>query len=303
MIPIGMGWVNSDLVFDANPVIVDNVNSVTITNAKFDEVYVDKNTDIGLEDARTWTYGTVFYAQFNGNLYAGNAEFTLKNIDTLRVKGRVAGTFNWITFLEKPVNSIDDINITIKDNLVASNVAYEYALVPVKYGIEGAYQSATITPNFDGLFIVGNNKTYHTFISLNQCENLDFQRNFETSEIKPIDNVFPYIINNSALNYDTATISATFVEVNKSNFSMDWEHGWKYREDLKDFLSDGKAKILKDGHGQIKLCAVSGTNISDASNGHWQNVITTFNVTQIGNVNSSNDLYNHGFISVNVEGS
>ena len=303
MIPIGTGWFNNGLSFDINPAIVENVNSISITNAKFDEVYVDRYTDIDLNGERTWTYGTVFYAQFNGNLFAGNAEFTLSNIDTLRIKRRIVGTFNWITFVEKPVTTIDDINITFKDTLAASNIPHEYVLVPVKNGIEGTYQSATITPIFDGLFIVGKDTIYHTFVNLNQYENLDYQRNFEISEIKPFDSKYPYIINNSLINYDTTTISTTFVELINSNFTIDWENGWRYREKLKDFLTDGKAKIIKDEYGQIKLCAISGTSISDTANGHWQNVITTFNVTQIGDINSSNDLYNNGFINVNVEGS
>lgn len=303
MLALGMSCLGGKHSFFASPATLESINKIEISNAKFDDLYVSKDAALDINAPREWTYATILYAQFNNDLLAGNVDFTLENVDAIRLKRRIKGTFNWITYLEKEVNSEDDLNIVYFDRLPLNGETYEYVLVPMKNGIENTYQSAEITPNFEGLFILEKDKIYHTDLNIGQFENVDSQRNFQVSQIETLENKYPITIFNSNTNYDTGSITATFVEVNKKRNIIDWEGGFKYREEFSDYLTNKKYKVLKYDTGQGWLITIDGNSVSDAANGHKLNVSTTFNWKESGSLNSSTDLYNAGFTEVNVEGS
>ena len=303
MAVLGMGALGGQYSYFLSPITFNDVNKIELSNAEFDDLYVSKNPNLDIDSEKIWDYATVLYAQFNNNLLGGNVNFTLDNVDTLRLKRRKVGTFNWVTLYQVPINTTEDLNIIYYDILVAANTEYEYALVPVKDGIENTYQSATIIPVFEGLFVVGKEKIYHTIFNINQVGNLDTQRNFSSIKLEPAECKYPIIVYNSNINYASSSISATFVEANKSAKTIDWENGWKYRDSFKDFLLDKKAKVIKFETGQAYLSAIVGESVNDTSNGHRDNVITTFNWNEIGDLDSSIDLYNTGFINEDVEGS
>lgn len=303
MLALGMSCLGGKHSFFASPATLESINKIEISNAKFDDLYVSKDAALDINVPREWTYATILYAQFNNDLLAGNVDFTLENVDAIRLKRRIKGTFNWITYLEKEVNSEDDLNIVYFDRLPLNGETYEYVLVPMKNGIENTYQSAEITPNFEGLFILEKDKIYHTDLNIGQFENVDSQRNFQVSQIETLENKYPITIFNSNTNYDTGSITATFVEVNKKRNIIDWEGGFKYRKEFSDYLTNKKYKVLKYDTGQGWLITIDGNSVSDAANGHKLNVSTTFNWKESGSLNSSTDLYNAGFTEVNVEGS
>ena len=302
MAVIGMGALGGSNSYLLSPITVNDINRVELTNASFDDIYISKDTALSIDAEKEWDYATILYAKFDNNLLAGNVNFTLDQVDTLRLKRRKVGTFNWITLLQVPIASEEDLDIVYYDTLVAANTEYEYALVPVKNGIENTYQSATITPWFEGLFIVGKDKIYRSLFNINQVGNLDPARNFSSITLKPLENKYPIVVYNSNNNYASSSISATFVELNRPEHSIDWVNGWKFRDAFKDFLIDKKAKVIKFETGQAYLTAILGDSVSDSSNGHRENVITTFNWNEIGSLDSSTDLYETGFIDEDVEG-
>lgn len=301
MAVIGMGTLGGQNSYFLSPITFNDINRIDLTNASFDELYISKNTNLNIDSEKQWDYATILYAHFNGNLLGGNVNFTLDNIDTLRLKRRKVGTFNWVTLYQVPIRTTEDLNIIYYDILVAAKTEYEYALVPVKDGIENTYQSDTIIPIFEGLFVVGKDKIYHTIFNINQVGNLDTQRNFSSIKLEPYESKYPIIVYNSNINYASSSISATFVETNRADRTIDWENGWRFRDEFKDFLLDKKAKVIKFETGQAYLAAIVGDSVSDNSNGHRENVITTFNWNEIGNLESSTDLYDTGFINEDVE--
>ena len=303
MITLGISCLGGKHSFFASPATLESINKIEISNAKYDDLYVSKDAALDIDALREWTYATILYAQFNENLLAGNVDFTLENVDAIRLKRRIKGTFNWITYLEKEVKSKDDLNITYYDRLPLKGTAYEYVLVPMKNGIENTYQSAEITPDFNGVFILEKEKVYHTFINIGQCENIDSQRNFQVGKVEPIESKYPITVFNSNMNYDTGSITATFVEINTKQNSIDWDGGFKYRDEFADYLADKKCKVLKYDTGQGWLITIDGNSISNSADGYKLNVLTSFNWIESGSLNSSTDLYNAGFTEINVEGS
>jgi hypothetical protein len=67
-----------------------------------------------------------------------------------------------------------------------------------------------------------------------------------------------------------------------------------------NFLCDGTPKILKHRDGRIWMISTTGTpNETPQDVPEIEN--TSFDWVEIGSVDSTNDLYNNGFINVNIE--
>lgn len=76
---------------------------------------------------------------------------------------------------------------------------------------------------------------------------------------------------------------------------------YSYREEVKQFLNDGRPKIMKLTDGRTWMIMVEGSIAED--NDSIENVVhTSFDWVEIGDPESSSDLYENNFIDVNLEG-
>lgn len=283
---------------------ITDMNSIELRNSVCDEIYVSAGLqDYDPDNKPSWDMNTKMYAHFNDNLLAGNVEYTLSTLSSIRIKRRPLGEYNWITLHE--VTNITDLSQT---NLVffdrtAVAIDYEYALVPVINGVEGEYVIQQIKPEFKGVFVVGLDKIYSTMININSVGELLPQRNFNVNSVVPIDSKYPYVFQNGITSYDSGTLSATWAQFDRENCEWHFTDNWRYRKELIDMLTDGKPKILKYEDGRGWLIAVVGNTVTETANGHPDIVLTSFNWEEIGSLTSSNDLYFSGFINCNIEGS
>jgi hypothetical protein len=99
--------------------------------------------------------------------------------------------------------------------------------------------------------------------------------------------------------YYSGSMTVTFIEL-CNHERIDVEHGWKYRNIIDDWLTDGYAKIMKNFEGDIWMINVND-NISHTENGHYQNVNTVFNWVEAGDPTSVGDLYDNAFINTDVD--
>lgn len=282
---------------------IKNINKVTLENGICDEIYASNAVEDLLNKKPEWNADTAFYAKFQGNLFGGNVGYTLDVLSALRIKRRPLGSYKWITLYElTDIKEVEDINLDFKD-ITPLKIDYEYALVPVINNVEGEYVIQQIKPDFQGVFVVGQEKIFHTTLNINTCGDILPQRNFNSSTANPLGSKYPYVFYNGTTNFDFGTLSATYVPFLKDVCEWDFENGCKYRRELKDMLTDGRPKILKDDNGCGWLIAVIGNSITEQAQGHPYNVITSFDWNEIGNLESSNDLYFSGFINCNLEGS
>ena len=289
---------------DPTLVNIKNINSVTLENSVCDEIYVSSGLeDYDSENKPEWTANTAFYAKFRNNLFAGNVNYTLSTLSALRIKRRVLGTYKWITLYElTDIKDVEDVQIEFKD-VTPLRQEYEYALVPVINNVEGEYTIEPIKVDFKGVFVVGQEKIFHTVLNINTCGEILPQRNFVSSVANPLDSKYPYVFYNGVNNYDSGTLAATYAPFDKENCEWDFENACGYRNELKNMLTDGRPKIIKYDDGCGWLVAVINNSISENANGNRYNVITSFDWTEIGSLESSNDLYFSGFANCNAEGS
>ena len=288
-----------------SPTTIKNVSEIDISQGIYDNLYATTDIDedgSGVFDPEipTWNSNTFLSAGFNGDLQAGNIEGLLDNLVGIKIKRRVKGDNKWVTLRTISVSQDtleEDVKFTIFDNLNAAKTNYEYGLTPI-VNIDGVIFEGPITikeiySDFDGLYILDKDKIYFGFL------NLSFPaptKKNATTVVNTLNSKYPTIIYNSEMNYYTDTCSATWVAADESQeWGWDFEDGWRYRDEFKDWLVNGKAKLLKYYTGRNWLIAVTG-DISDSIQTVEENTTTSFNWTEIGDVNDNNDLQKFGLI-------
>ena len=302
MITFGYAPLGGSGAANAQPNAVDSVTSVTVQNAIFDQYFADNDSTIStasptLPTALDWTRTTVMNAQFNGNLYAGNVQFAVSEIRSIRVKRSEKGSYDWITLDEVEVNTEDDLEFTRVDFLARANQEYEYALIPVMGdGAEGNPSTETVLSNFDGIWVCEKDVAYNALLDLEVSSTL----NQVTSTVMPIGRRYPFVNKYGKANYYTGSFSTTFIHMSTADCTLDMDNAVRYREDVEAFLTDGMPKIIKHQDGRIWLAFITDEITKDEGDGFWL-PIQSVNFTEIGRHNSSTDLYNAGLISVNLD--
>lgn len=296
----GMHFIGSQNSNFYSPTNIKNINNIEIKNGIFDDIHISEETNskYTTDIPTIWDYDTVFHAKFNGDLFAGNSDFSINTVSHLRVKRREVGTYKWTTLFEIPIIKKEDFNFTKTDRYARGKTNYEYTIVPVLNGTEGNYNIASIKTDFEGLYIVDRNKLYHAVLNIDY---INPKRQKPSTIIVPIDRKYPFAISNGSTNYSSGDIKATFVEEKDNGCGWEFERAWEYRDGFKDWLLNGMPKILKYEDGRMWMIMVTG-DIDEEADGHQDNVKTSFGFTEIGNADSNQDLYDNGFIDANMNG-
>lgn len=284
--------------------IVDN-DVIELTGAKFDTLYVTKDveSEIDFNIPKEWDFDTIMYAEFGGDAHAGNITWNLDTVSHLVIRRRPVGEYDWITLAVKEVNTLEDFDIKGYDK-TTEDLNYEYAIFPVLYGAEGVYSSTFIeTPNTH-LVIADSTAVYKTIVTDGFCETVDQAPN---APITTLYERYPTIIRNTNAQYEEISVTATFLPVGEDGECIDYDEIINndrlrvlYSRKLKDFLSNGKAKILKNVDGQAWLCYVT-TPPTDSADTIYYDRTLTFTCTEIGSLRSEKDLYEAGLSDVPEE--
>lgn len=279
------------------PSSVDNITSTTLTNAIFDHFNVTKDVTITFttDKPEEWNYDTIMDADFDGDINAGNVDFLIEQVSAIKIKRRIKGTFDWITLETVPISKVEDLEFTFVDRLNAYGVEYEYAFVPILNDIEGNYIINSIYSEFNGVYIGDFNNIYRLFFEVNYSNEM---RNQQIGTLQPLGRKYPVIVANGNLSYDSGTVAAMILNDDYTETrTIDKIDIVERKETLKDYLTDKKAKILKDWNGNIKLIMVSTSpTVAYKENSGMSVPQITFGWTEIGDANSQSDLYNNGVI-------
>ena len=283
-----------------NPSPVNNAsyNLTRLENGIFSHWYVTKDVDspYSSEEPTVWDYLTVMDANFNGTLEAGNVGYLIQNIDGIKVKRRIVGEYDWITLKYLTIEELSDsLSFVINDYFNQNNVKYEYAFVPVTQDIEGNYISNTIDSKFNGVFICDTDTIYKFYAGVKYGTG---QRVQKIGVFEPLGRQYPVVVSNALLNYETGSFEGTvinndFMQTRKfDRFKMVQE-----RKSLLDFLTNKKAKILKDWNGNMWLMFITDNPSIDYMNDSSMGIANvSANWTEIGDANKGKDLYNAGLL-------
>ena len=295
---VGYNFCSDGNCLDATPVQVNNIITTTIQNGIFNhfDVTSDVTSSYSATIPTAWDYLTLMDANFNGNINAGNVDYAIATLTAVKVKRRKITDYNWVTLIEVPITSLSDLSFTFQDNLAASLQEYEYAFVPVISGVEGNYVTNTISTNFSGVFICDLNTIYRFYAGVQYSGVEQVQK---IGVFEPFGKQYPVVVSNALLNYQKGSVSGTVLNSDFiSTNTIDRLAIVQERKALLEFLTNKKAKILKDWNGQeILLIVVDNPSTTYANNYGMGIADVAFNYVELGDSNTQADLYNSGIIS------
>lgn len=295
---LGYNFFSDGDCLNSAPSNVNNISNIRLSNAIFNHFNVTSNisTPLSTTIPTNWDYDTILNADFSGNLDAGNVDFLIEQISAIKIKRRVQGEFNWITLATIPINTIDDLTFAFNDLLNKSNTTYDYALVPMIENIEGQYIINSVLSQFNGVFIGDSSTIYKFFYELKYSNN---KRNQQVGIFEVLGKKFPIFVANGDLSYETGSVTATILNDDFERTGIiDRTSITQQKNAIKDFLTNKKAKILKDWNGNIWLCIVnSDVGVTYKSNFGMGIPVINFEWTEIGDAESQQDLYSNGILN------
>lgn len=212
----------------------------------------------------------------------------------------------WLTLHSQPITQASDMDFTFIDFLNQYGKTYKYALVPlltqtqsgVEVEVEGGYTvSDEVQSVFDGVFIADSTGSQKCKANVGYG-NVDMNQTVGT--ITPIGAQYPVVITNSKNQYHNGSISGTIVpddyyfNGNLSRIDM-----VNKRNELEQFLTNKRAKIVKDWNGNIWLVMIMD-NVSCTFNNNYGMGIVNFstNWVEVGDPTNQQDLQATGLINV-----
>lgn len=290
------------------PTDINNINKIELSNGIYDELFATKDVEGELTETiqQEWDFDTILHAMFDGNAMAGNINWAIDSISNIAIKRRKIGEFNWITLETKEVNSYDDFSIVGTDKTAAPNFEYEYVVIPILNGIEGNYSSASpLKVTSSSLVVLDKDEMWATVVTDGFCDEVS---NVPNSAIITMNDVYPTIISNTSANYKTITVNCQFIpteEDSMENCSRVLDELTPAQITLNNdafmkFLNNKKPKLLKNIDGRIWLVYVT-TPPTNSADGDYLMRKITFGCTEIGDINSEEDLYYAGLITSTEE--
>ena len=283
---------------------------VDVTTTQGMSVSAQSNTFIVSIDTPTLGEATVVNNACDGyiSVISNLSEEYDESITNILVKRQdvadVSGT--WLTLYSQPITQASDMNFTFIDFLNQYGKTYKYALVPlliqqqsgVEVEVEGGYTvSDEVQSIFDGVFIADSTGSQKCKANVGYG-NVDM--NQVVGSITPIGAKYPIVITNSQNQYHNGSISGTIVPddyyLNGNLSRIDMVNK---RNELEKFLTNKRAKIVKDWNGNIWLVMIMD-NVSCTFNNNYGMGIVNFrtNWVEVGDPTNQQDLQATGLINV-----
>jgi len=276
---------------------IKDVNSIVVQNGIYDNLYVTRDVESDYTTTTregTWDYDTVLNASFNGDLQCGNVYFVLNNTSLIRIRRRIYDEFDWLSLVDIPTTTKESLTFEFYDRIARAKEKYEYALVPVTNGIEGDYNVNSVDTDFKGIFLVEPDVVYHTETNIDPIET---QRNSSGISVETRGRKYPKVFHNSESNYETGSLTASFLEYNLKNKTYNYYTDWKYRKKFKDWTMNGNTKMLKHEDGRMWMISVIDA-IPENERNHKNNITNTINFVESGDAEDKKYLYYNGFTNV-----
>lgn len=283
---------------DPVPTHVQNITDTRLSNGIFDRWYATQNVSEPYPTTipDQWDYDTIMDADFvDESLSAGNVDFTLDEVTSFRIKRRELGAFEWLTLVDIPITSVEDLGISFNDTLNKDGVTYEYAIVPVLNEIESNYITNSVLSNFDGIFICDLDTIYKFYAGVTYDSET---QNHLVGTLTPMGRQFPIYVSNALTNYQTGSVTGTIM-------TPGFFHGEGYnsvelmqeKKELLAFLTNKRPKIIKDWWGQCWLVFLVGMPTVSYLEGSGLGLANvTFNWSEAGVADNQQDLYDTGML-------
>lgn len=283
---------------DPFPSNVINIKTIKIQNALYDNFFVTKDitTPFNTTPPDEWDIYTIMLATFSNNLNAGSIDLSTSDVDSIRIKRRKVGEFEWITIYEQKINTAADFYFSGEDYFAINDTEYEYAWVPVLAGIEGGYVTQTIESKFSGVFLCDVNTIYKLIA---RVEYGPTERTQLVGLFNPLGSKYPIYVSNGATNYETGSVTGKLIGNYENTHVFNRKEMVEQREALFNWLTNKKAKIIKDSNSNCWLVFVTGSP-SVSYDVQWGNGMMdlSFQWGEVGDSNNTQDMQNVGLLPI-----
>ena len=284
------------------PTDIDNITKVELSNGWYDDLRISNNVteELSSEVNQDWDWNTILHAKFDDSVGAGNVLWTFDEVSHLLVKRKKVDDFKWITLEVHKIETVEDFNIRNIDKTAKPNYQYQYAAVPIKNSVEGFYSTCDVEVKSNCLVIVDRDEIWCTNLTDNY---LDSTSVTPDTVVETMYDTYPTIVRNTNANYETISVNASFYPSDENGCAIIIDDDAKridYSDKAKMFLRNGKAKILKSEDGRCFLGYVT-TPPTDTADSNYRNRKISFSITEVGNIEDEQDLYDNGFTDVTQE--
>lgn len=286
---------------DPRPTNTGDLETVLLHNAVFDDLLItqDVTSDYSMTVQTVWNLYTILLATFNNTLNAGSIDYSSINIDSIRIKRRKLGEFDWDTIYEQKINDFHDLEFAGEDNFAMNETEYEYAWVPVLGGTEGDYYVQSIESNFKGAFIADKDTIYKFVAGVSYGPSEQTQL---VATYNPLGKQYPIYVSNGATNYQTGSFTAKIIGNYETTHILNRKEMVEQKNNLLKWLTNKKAKVLKDFNGNIWLIYITGSP-SVTYDAQWGNNMMeiSFQYGEIGDVHNADDMRSVGLWPITEE--
>lgn len=280
---------------------IEQLNSVMIENAMYDNLFITQDTtspyDIAIPEQ--WDIYTILLANFNNNLSGGSVDYSIEDIDSIRIKRRKLGSFNWETIFQKKIDTLSDLIFSGEDYFAINETEYEYAWVPVLANTEGNYIIEQIESKFKGVYVADADTIYKLSTGVGYGPSEQTQL---VSIYNPLGKKYPIYVSNGATNYQTGSLTAKIIGNYDNTHVFNRKEMVEQKNALLKWLTNKRAKVLKDFNGNIWLIYITGSP-SITYNTQWGNNMMeiSFQYGEIGDVEDGNSMRNVGLWPTIIE--
>ena len=272
--------------------VSDKFTTVIIGNGLFDHLNISKNINLPYNYIIPTEWDDeydILNIKFNGNIDNDGRNYTRL---VLKRKG---DNNNWMNLQDIYIHGWNDgAKIDFNDAFIPSNEQQEYAMVVYIDDVPSEYHIIEVIPNWGKYFL--SDKT-HNFVLNYGVIYSNHSRNIQNGVFLPIGAKYPIVVQNGEGNYTSGSLQFKVLgyqyEIDKR---LDRASITKQKNDILDFLTNGKAKCLTDFNGNIYILKViNSPQISYDSN--WGNGIPTisFDWVEQGKYNNYDDMLELGF--------
>lgn len=200
--------------------------------------------------------------------------------------------------ISRSVLNADDY-LQIRDSGGTQSVFYDYYALPgITYVYRAAlYQNETvcavyygeIAHRISGICIADR---YAGYSALSFTQHYPVSKNSRSAIMEPMDSKYPYAVINGSLDYDSGSVTATFAPI--SECKPDFSDNCRRTSEIRHWLNNGEAKLLKFHNGECWIVSVSGAATEQPGNAEI--LATTFNWTEIADAKKNENYIRLGMV-------
>lgn len=246
-----------------------DIDTATIGNGIFDEFSISLNTstpyssDVPIEDR-----SAVLTIHFNGSV----ENSTSGNYTKLLLRRKDPSTLIWWNIEEIEIPQDSSARIDYNDGFIPQDVTQTYSLVLYEGTTPSESYTIDVTPKWGRVFISDKDEHYGLNYAVIYSGH---SQNIQNGIFMPINAKYPVVVQNANGNYRSGSLQFKILgyqfEIDKT---LDRTSMTVQLNDMLAFLTNGKAKCIKDYNGNIFICKViNSPQIS--FDGNWGNGIPT----------------------------